>query len=72
MLLEQDATRDKIRAGFEALKDQCDANSTVFLYFSGQGGQSKDRRIEGNILCPSKPLISVMTNWHARQSRVLS
>ena len=41
VLLDQDATRDKVRAGFDAPKQGCDANSTVFLYFSGHGGQIK-------------------------------
>ncbi len=32
ILLDKDATRDKIRARFEALKRSCDADLTVFIY----------------------------------------
>jgi len=39
VLLDRDATRETIRAGFETLKERCRAESTVFLYFSGHGGQ---------------------------------
>lgn len=52
VLLDQDATRDKIRAGFDALKQGCDANSTVFLYFSGHGGQIKEGTNKGQYLLP--------------------
>ena len=47
-----DATREKIRAGFEALKERCNADSTVFLYFSGHGGQIKDGANKGQYLLP--------------------
>ena len=52
VLLDGDATREKIRAGFEALKDRCDAESTVFLYFSGHGGQIKEGANKGQYLLP--------------------
>src|SRR5271166_128357 len=52
VLLDGDATREKIRAGFEALKDRCDAQSTVFLYFSGHGGQIKEGANKGQYLLP--------------------
>lgn len=52
ILLEQDATRDKIRAGFESLKGRCNADSTVFLYFSGHGGQIKKGTNKGQYLLP--------------------
>src|SRR5271166_5079890 len=52
VLLDQDATRDKIRAGLDALKQRCDANSTVFLYFSGHGGQIKEGANKGQYLLP--------------------
>jgi hypothetical protein len=52
ILLEQDATRDKIRVAFEALKGRCNADSTVFLYFSGHGGQIKKGTNKGQYLLP--------------------
>src|SRR4051812_46902786 len=52
VLLDGDATRDKIRAGFEALKVRCDADSTVFLYFSGHGGQIAEGASRGQYLLP--------------------
>ncbi|HKI17470.1 MAG TPA: caspase family protein [Isosphaeraceae bacterium] len=52
VLLEKDATRDKIRTGLDALKQRCDANSTVFLYFSGHGGQIKEGANKGQYLLP--------------------
>ncbi len=52
VLLDGDATREKIRAGFEALKDRCDAESTVFLYFSGHGGQVNQGPNKGQYLLP--------------------
>ena len=52
VLLEEDATQDKIRAGFEALKRRCNADSTVFLYFSGHGGQIKAGERKGEYLLP--------------------
>ena len=52
VLLDRDATREKIRAGFEALKERCDAESTVFLYFSGHGGQIKEGANKGQYLLP--------------------
>jgi len=52
VLLEQDATREKIRAGFEALKGRCNSESTVFLYFSGHGGQITDGANNGQYLLP--------------------
>ncbi len=52
VLLDGDATREKIRAGFEALKDRCDAESTVFLYVSGHGGQIKEGANKGQYLLP--------------------
>ena len=38
LLLDPEATRAN-RAGLESLKSRCDADSTVFIYFSGHGGQ---------------------------------
>ena len=52
VLLDQDATKDKIGAGLDALKHRCDAESTVFLYFSGHGGQIKDGANKGQYLLP--------------------
>src|SRR5271157_2668774 len=52
ILLEQDATRDKIRVAFEVLKGRCNADSTVFLYFSGHGGQIKKGTNKGQYLLP--------------------
>jgi len=52
VLLDGDATREKIRAGFETLKDRCDAESTVFLYFSGHGGQVNQGPNKGQYLLP--------------------
>ena len=52
VLLDGEATREKIRAGFEALKDRCDAESTVFLYFSGHGGQVNQGPNKGQYLLP--------------------
>ena len=52
VLLEQDATREKIRAGFETLKGRCNADSTVFLYFSGHGGHIREGANKGQYLLP--------------------
>jgi len=52
ILLEHDATRDKIRVAFEALKGRCNADSTVFLYFAGHGGQIKKGTNKGQYLLP--------------------
>jgi hypothetical protein len=52
VLLDGEATRDKIRAGLEALKARCNADSTVFLYFSGHGGQIKEGPKKGQHLLP--------------------
>ena len=52
VLLDQDATQVRIRAGLDALKQGCDANSTVFLYFSGHGGQIKEGTNKGQYLLP--------------------
>jgi uncharacterized caspase-like protein len=52
VLLDSDATRDKIRAGFEALQAHCDADSTIFLYFSGHGGQIREGANRGQYLLP--------------------
>ncbi len=52
VLLDGDATRQKIRAGLEALKGRCNADSTVFLYFSGHGGQIREGANKGQYLLP--------------------
>ena len=52
VLLDQDATKDRLRAGLDALKDRCNADSTVFLYFSGHGGQVKEGPHKGQYLLP--------------------
>ena len=52
VLLDQDATQDNLRAGLDALKQRCDAYSTVFLYFSGHGGQVKEGANKGQYLLP--------------------
>src|SRR5262245_5738276 len=51
-LLDSDASRAKIRAGFEVLRERCDADSTVFLYFSGHGGQIREGANRGQYLLP--------------------
>jgi len=38
VLLDHDATKDKILSGLDDLQQRCDAESTAFLYFSGHGG----------------------------------
>jgi hypothetical protein len=52
VLLEQEATQNKLRAGLDALKQRCNASSTVFLYFSGHGGQVKEGANKGQYLLP--------------------
>jgi len=52
VLLDQDATRDKIRAGLDALKDRCNTDSTVFFCFSGHGGQINAGPNTGQYLLP--------------------
>jgi uncharacterized caspase-like protein len=52
VLLDGEATREKIRAGLEKLKGRCNADSTVFLYFSGHGGQIKQGANKGQYLLP--------------------
>ena len=58
VLLDRDATQDKIRAGFEVLKGRCDADSTTFLYFSGHGGQIKVGANKGHYLLPVEVILS--------------
>ena len=53
VLLDHDATKDKILAGLNTLQQHCDAESTAFLFFSGHGGQIKDGRTRGSTSCPS-------------------
>ena len=52
VLLDQDATKEKLRSGFDALKDRCNSDSTVFLYFSGHGGQIREGANKGQYLLP--------------------
>jgi TIR domain/Caspase domain len=52
VLLDGDASREKIRAGFATLKKRCDGDSTVFLYFSGHGGQILEGANKGQYLLP--------------------
>jgi hypothetical protein len=52
VLLEQYATQEKIRDGLSALTRQCDAESTVFVYFSGHGGQILEGANRGEYLLP--------------------
>src|SRR4051794_14293434 len=52
LLLDRDATREKIRAGLDALKERCDTDSTAFLYFSGHGGQVNQGTNKGQYLLP--------------------
>jgi len=52
VLLEQNATRERIRAGFEWLKGRCNADSTVLLSFSGHGGQITEGANQGQYLLP--------------------
>jgi hypothetical protein len=52
VLLDGEATREKIRAGLETLKARCNADSTVFLYFSGHGGQIREGANRGQYLLP--------------------
>jgi uncharacterized caspase-like protein len=52
LLLDQDATRDRLRAGIENLGRRCDADSTAFLYFSGHGGQIQQGPNRGQYLLP--------------------
>jgi uncharacterized caspase-like protein len=52
VVLDRDATQEKILAEFELLKSHCDADSTVFIYFSGHGGQVKQGANQGQYLLP--------------------
>jgi len=52
VLLDHDATKDKILSGLDDLQQRCDAESTAFLYFSGHGGQIKDGANKGQYLLP--------------------
>ncbi|MGA2706669.1 MAG: caspase family protein [Isosphaeraceae bacterium] len=54
VLLDRDATKDNLRAGLDALKRRCDADSTVFLYFSGHGGQIMEGANTGQYLLPDE------------------
>jgi uncharacterized caspase-like protein len=52
VLLDRNATREIVRAGLGALKDRCNADSTVLFYFSGHGGQIKMGANRGQYLLP--------------------
>ena len=52
VLLDGDATREKIRAGFASLEARGNAESTVFLYSLGHDGQVKDGENRGQYLLP--------------------
>jgi hypothetical protein len=52
VLLDQDATQDRLRAGLRELTERCDASSTAFVYFSGHGGQVKEGAQRGQYLLP--------------------
>jgi hypothetical protein len=52
VLLDHDATKEKILSGLDDLRQRCDAESTAFLYFSGHGGQIKDGAKKEQYLLP--------------------
>jgi Caspase domain/TIR domain len=52
VLLDRDATREKICAGLEALAKRRGAGATVFIYFSGHGGQIRQGPNRGQYLLP--------------------
>jgi hypothetical protein len=52
VLLDRNATRENLRAGLDALRDRCNPDSTVFLYFSGHGGQIREGANRGQYILP--------------------
>ncbi|MBP7963674.1 MAG: caspase family protein [Caldilineaceae bacterium] len=52
MLLDHHATQETMRAAFQRLVARTDADSTVFIYFTGHGGQVSDGPQRGEYLLP--------------------
>lgn len=52
LLLDQDATKSKLLAALDSLKQRCNADSTVLVYFSGHGGRIKNGPRAGQYLLP--------------------
>lgn len=52
ILLDEEATQAKIRTALGALSERCHDDSTVFLYFSGHGGQVEAGANQGQYLLP--------------------
>lgn len=52
LLLDHHATQAGMRAAFQRLIDRTDADSTVFIYFTGHGGQVGDGPQQGEYLLP--------------------
>jgi hypothetical protein len=72
VLFDQDATKDQLRAGLDALKDRCGVDSTVFLYFSVYGGQVKQGANQGPFLLPVEVVYPGEGAALSRQSRPTS
>ena len=53
MLLDHHANQAGMRAAFQRLIDRTDADSTVFIYFTGHGGQVSDGPQRGEYLLPA-------------------
>ena len=53
LLLDHHATQAGMRAAFQRLIDRTDADSTVFIYFSGHGGQVNSGPQQGEYLLPA-------------------
>ncbi len=51
-LIDQEVTPEALRAEFRHLRDQCDSESTVFIYFSGHGGRIESGEFQGEYLLP--------------------
>lgn len=52
LLLDDEATRDRIEAELQALARRTDSDSTVFIYFAGHGGRIRSGPQAGGYLIP--------------------
>jgi hypothetical protein len=52
LLLDDQATRDRLRQAFAGLAQACNTESTVFIYFSSHGGQIDSGPYAGEYLLP--------------------
>ncbi len=52
MIIEEKATSSNIRTALQNLAQSCNVKSTVFIYFSGHGGQASEAGAWQTYLCP--------------------